>query len=354
MLVVGTRFGGTYLDAAAASPSWEIGGIVARTRESVAAAGKKYGVDESCLHVSLGDALDACKDIDAVAIAVPNELHHELACQAIDHGLHVIVEKPLTETWDQALDLVRRVDARPGLKACVGQTLRGDVMIRLMAHFLREGIVGRVEQVLFESHWHWVVEDPSSHRNWRFALPDMFLDDIGIHQIDEIRMLAGDARARSVLASTWTPPSYPIRAITGASAASTWTMDGDIRVSYFGSMAARGHDAGWYGRVHVFGEQGCVFREASGQPYVYLDGKKEPIGLDDEHGDRLDEILPMVEFEKIAYVLEDFHDAIARDRAPVTGLHDNIHTLAILLAMKRSAAGGRVVDVATEFPVLAP
>ena len=350
LLVVGTGFGATYLDAAARSKNWEIGGIVARTRESVVAAGRKHGIDDAWLFTSIEDALNTCKELDAVVIAVPNKLHHDLATKVIDHGLHVIIEKPLTETWEQAVDLVRRVDGKPGLKACVGQTLRGEVMIRLMAHCLNGGIIGPIEQIAFESHWNWTIDDPAAPRNWRFQLPNMFLDDIGIHQIDEIRMLTGNRNASSGFASTWTPPSYPHQAVTAASAASTWIMDGNIHVSYFGSMAAKGHEAGWYGRVHVFGEKGCVFREATGQPYVYLDGKREPIGLDDARGDRIDEILPMVEHEKIEYILEDFHDAINRDRAPVTDLHDNINSHAILLAMKRSARERRVVDVPGEFP----
>nr|MDO8118831.1 hypothetical protein [Candidatus Sigynarchaeota archaeon] len=128
-------------------------------------------------------------------------------------------------------------------------------------------------------------------------------------------------------------------------------MEGGLHVSYFGSMASKGHDAGWYGRVHVFGEKGCAYRDASGQPYVYLDGKSEPIGLDDKYEDDLDEYLPLIEFEKVAYVLEDFYHAIKDNRQPVTDIHDNLNTLAIVLAMKKAAMEKRVVDVRREYPL---
>ncbi|NMC07005.1 MAG: Gfo/Idh/MocA family oxidoreductase [Candidatus Lokiarchaeota archaeon] len=349
LLVIGTRFGATYLDAVKHSKNWEIAGIVAKTKESLEEAGKKFSVDKANLYTSVDDALKRCNNIDAAVVAVPNEMHYPIACKVLDAGLNLILEKPITETWDQAIDLVRRLDKHPGKKAMVGQTLRGDMNLRMMEYHLARGIVGRIEQILFEAHWNWVVPDPANPRNWRFRLPDMFLDDIGIHEIDTIRMIAGNKACKELVAATWSPPSYPIKAIAGTSASSTWVLDEDVRVSYFGSMSCKGHDIGWYGRVHVFGEKGCLFRESEGQPYFYEEGKK-PVGLDDAYGENVDEYLPLVDVQKIPYLLEDFYHAIEQDRPPVTDLHDNINSHAILLAMKQSAREKRWIDVQATFP----
>jgi predicted dehydrogenase len=350
LLVIGTRFGSTWLDAAKRSKNWEICGIVAKTRASLEEAGKKFGVPEKNLFQDLDAALKACTDVDAAVVAVPNELHYPLACKVLDAGLNLILEKPITETWSQAVDLVKRLDAHRGRKAIVSQTLRGEVNLRMMEYHLRQGIVGRIEQIVFESHWNWVA-DPGDPRNWRFHLPDMFLDDIGIHQIDTIRMLSGNKKCKSLVGSTWSPVSYPIRQITGTSASGTWILDDDVRVSYFGSMSCKGHDVGWYGRVHVFGEKGCLFRDSTGQPYLFEDGKSQGIGLDDKYGENVDEYLPLIDFEKTAYLLEDFHHAIKENRPPVTDLHDNINSHAILLGMKQSARERRWIDVQHEFPL---
>ncbi len=350
LLVVGTRFGSVWLDAAKRSKNWEIVGIVAKTRVSLDVAGKKFGVQEKDLYQDLEAALKGCKDIDAVVVAVPNELHYPLACKVLDAGLNLILEKPITETWNQAIDLVNRLDAHKGRKAIVSQTLRGEMSLRMMAYHLQQGIVGRIEQIVFESHYNWVA-DPGNYRNWRFHLPDMFLDDIGIHQIDEIRMLSGNKKCKSLVGSTWSPSSYPVKQITGTSASSTWILDDDVRVSYFGSMSCKGHDMGWYGRVHVFGEKGCLFRDSAGQPYLYEEGTAKGIGLDDKYGENVDEYLPLIDFEKTAYLLEDLHHAIKENRPPVTDLHDNISSHAILLGMKQSARERRWVDVQHEFPL---
>lgn len=346
LLVIGTGFGATWLDAARASSNWEIAGAVATTEKSLDEAGKKFDIQEDCLYTDVGKALERC-EADAVVVAVPNHLHHEIARRVVDAKKHLILEKPITETWEQAVSLLRSVE-NAGVRACVGQTLRGEFFLRMMSHFLGKGVIGKVEQLTFESHWLWTSSDPGSKRQWRFQLPDMFLDDIGIHQIDTIRMLLGNAKCKELVGRTFTPASYPHD--INVTASGIWNMEDHVHVNYFGSMGARGHDVGWYGRINVFGEKGCLFREPTGQPYLYMDGKKEPVGLDDEHGDDVDEFMYLVEHEKIAFLLEDFYLAITEGRPPVTDLNDNLNSHAILLAMKESARNRVTVNVQEAFP----
>lgn len=54
------------------------------------------------------ELLDA--DIDAVVISTPHDLHHPLAAQALERGLHVLCEKPMTLRADQAWDLAARAE----------------------------------------------------------------------------------------------------------------------------------------------------------------------------------------------------------------------------------------------------
>ncbi len=347
LLVVGTSFGKTYLDAAKSSENWEIGGIVARTAKSIRKAGKNYKIDKDRRFQDLEEALDTLTDVDAVAITVPNALHHEFAAKVLKRGKHLILEKPIVETWEQAKDLLKLLNASKGTKAMVGQTLRGELMIRFMEHFInKEKIIGEVEQMTFESHWHW-TGDPE--KRWRFTLENMYLDDIGIHQFDEIRMLLNNRKCKSVMARTYNPKSYPLDINTTASA--IFTFEDDILVNYFGSMSTLGNEIGWYGRTEVFGTEGSVVREASGQPMVYPKKKNKPYGLDDKYGENLDQYVDRPELVKIPYLVEDFHHAIEENRPPITDLRDNVHTFAMLLAVKLSAKERREVNVPKEFPL---
>lgn len=54
------------------------------------------------------ELLDA--DIDAVVISTPHDLHHPLAAEALDRGLHVLCEKPMTLHADEAWDLAARAE----------------------------------------------------------------------------------------------------------------------------------------------------------------------------------------------------------------------------------------------------
>jgi predicted dehydrogenase len=66
-------------------------------------------------HIAVYPTIDnALEDaqVDAVAIATPPRTHHELASRAIEAGKHVLVEKPLAESYQAACDLQQRADRR--------------------------------------------------------------------------------------------------------------------------------------------------------------------------------------------------------------------------------------------------
>lgn len=84
-------------------------------RESVAAS---LGVKA---FASKADLLDV---VEAVDIVTPTPSHFELAAAAIQRGLHVFMEKPATETVEEAQTLLKLLETRPGLVAQVGHVER--------------------------------------------------------------------------------------------------------------------------------------------------------------------------------------------------------------------------------------
>lgn len=69
------------------------------------------------------DIDDVADKVDAVVLAVPTHLHHEIAMRAISKGLHVLVEKPIAQTVDQAREMVEAANAA-GLTFAVGHIER--------------------------------------------------------------------------------------------------------------------------------------------------------------------------------------------------------------------------------------
>ena len=87
--------------------------------------------------------------IEAVAITTPNHTHHAIAATFLDRGIDVICDKPLTNSLEDALDLVERV-RRSGLVFAVTYSFAAHAMVRQAREMIREGAIGRVRQVHVE------------------------------------------------------------------------------------------------------------------------------------------------------------------------------------------------------------
>ena len=90
----------------AATPGATLAGVYDTDAGRAAAVAEQHGCRA---HPDLASLLAAT---DAVSVAVPTVFHHELACQALEAGRDVLVEKPITATLAEADDLVARAKAR--------------------------------------------------------------------------------------------------------------------------------------------------------------------------------------------------------------------------------------------------
>jgi predicted dehydrogenase len=88
----------------------------------------------------LGDVLD---DTDAVLVATPPGSHYAVAMQALKHGKHVLVEKPLATSVAQAEDLVA-VAAENDVQLMVGHTFEYNAAVRQLREIIQSGQLGRV------------------------------------------------------------------------------------------------------------------------------------------------------------------------------------------------------------------
>lgn len=82
-------------------------------------------------------------DIDAIAIATPVHTHYELALRALQHGKHVMVEKPMTSTSEQALHLIDEA-ARRKLTLLVDHTFVYTGAVRKIKAIADSGMLGDI------------------------------------------------------------------------------------------------------------------------------------------------------------------------------------------------------------------
>ncbi|HZP19227.1 MAG TPA: Gfo/Idh/MocA family oxidoreductase [Bauldia sp.] len=127
--------------------------------------------------------------IDAVAIMTPNDSHYPLAVKAIDAGLDIIADKPLTTRLEDALDLVKRVRAS-GIVFCQTFNYTGFPLVRQARAMVRDGDLGDIRMVHVEyvqGHNATLTrgEQGDPPNNWHFRPervgPSLILGDIGSH-----------------------------------------------------------------------------------------------------------------------------------------------------------------------------
>jgi predicted dehydrogenase len=108
-----------------------VAGALSSNKEKALSEAARLGLPRGYEGVAAMIAGEAARSdgIDAVAIMTPNDSHHGYAALALDAGLDVICDKPLTNDLASSLDLVARAKARKRL-LCVTHTYSGYPMVR--------------------------------------------------------------------------------------------------------------------------------------------------------------------------------------------------------------------------------
>jgi scyllo-inositol 2-dehydrogenase (NADP+) len=137
------------------------------------------------------------KDIDLIIITSPNHSHFEYAKKAMESGKHVVTEKPVTPTSEEAGALIR-IAAKNKVKMTVFQNRRWDGDFLTVKEMLKNQLLGIVDE--YESHFdRYAPEfDPDQWRNQNYPGSGM-LYDIGPHLIDQAIQLFGMPDAVSAI-----------------------------------------------------------------------------------------------------------------------------------------------------------
>jgi len=93
--------------------------------------------------------------IDFVTIVTPNFAHFAPAMLALEKGFHVVIEKPMTFTLDEAKQLKKKVE-ETGLLLCLTHTYSGYPMVRQARAMVREGVFGKIRKVYVEYPQGWL------------------------------------------------------------------------------------------------------------------------------------------------------------------------------------------------------
>jgi predicted dehydrogenase len=214
----------------------EVLAIASRDEGRARSAGAALGIPRS---YGSYEALLADPDVDAVYVPLPNHLHPEWTTRAARAGKHVLCEKPLAMTSDEAREMVAACEA-------AGVLLMEAFMYRLhpswvaVRELVAAGRIGRL--VAVDSWFSYFNDDPANIRNIR-EIGGGALYDIGCYSVNLSRMLFG-AEPASVRAVIRRDPASGVDVLTSAilafeSGLATFTcstrMEPEQRVDVYGT-----------------------------------------------------------------------------------------------------------------------
>ena len=167
-------------------------------------------------------------------IVVPAARHATVAA-GLAAGCHVLSEKPMAETMDEARDLVSRAEAAGRVHAVV-QNRRYLAQIRRIRRLIESGAIGDVTSL----HCDFFLAPHFG--GFREEMRHVLFLDMAIHTFDAARFLAGDA-ADAVYAREWEPSNSWYS--QGSSAAAIFDFSNGAVFTYRGSWCADGMRTSW-------------------------------------------------------------------------------------------------------------
>lgn len=124
-------------------------------------SGQSLFLDEDRIYLTFEEMitkeskLPADKKMDFVTIVTPNFAHFAPAMMAMDHGFHVVIEKPIAFTLDEAKQLKQKQE-ETGMILCLTHTYSGFPLVKQAKQMVKEGRFGKIRKVWVEYPQGWL------------------------------------------------------------------------------------------------------------------------------------------------------------------------------------------------------
>ncbi len=135
-------------------------------------------------------------DIDLIDICTPGDSHADIAVAALQAGKHVLCEKPLANTVDEARTMTAAAltAAASGVRSMCGYSYRRVPAVGLLARLVADGRVGQIRHVRAVYLQDWLA-DPKAPLTWRMQVERTglgALGDIASHIVDMVQYVTGE------------------------------------------------------------------------------------------------------------------------------------------------------------------
>jgi predicted dehydrogenase len=315
------RMGQVHCRIVAENPRATLAAIVDPFEDTGLRVAEQYGAP---WYATLADAI-AAERLDAVIIAVPDKLHVGVTVDALEAGLHVLVEKPLADTLEGARAIAAAAETSES-KVLVGHVLRHDPRFRSAAQAVRSGRVGAPVHVRASR----IVPRSVGVAN-RGASPIYMYQ--GIHDIDLVQWIVGSPITR--VCATTTAKILPELGVEGVDVALILCelADGTIGSIEISWALLDSTPSGLASQFELYGTDGTIKVDVTGEGFelTTVDGYRLPnTVLDPELDGQLDGVVPRQ--------LEYFLQMIEFDRPSRIGIEEAVSAARVLDAIGESLA----------------
>jgi predicted dehydrogenase len=331
------RMSTNFLKAALETHEVEIVGLVDPELSRAEERRAELGLDAAAVGPDL-QAMLLEQRPDAVFDIVVPSVRHRIATLALNHGCHILTEKPMADSMDNARDLVRSANAAGRIHAVV-QNRRYHPGVRRISRFLRSGAIGDVTGLYCDFFL------GPHFGGFREEMRHVLLLDMAIHTFDVGRLFAGSA-PRTVWCREWNPNNSWYA--HDASAIAVFEMDGGVVFNYRGSWSAEGLRTSWESGWRITGTRGTLLWDGEDDIRAEVATGRGP-GLFSECAAVT--VPPLDTRDRVGGhrgIIEDFAQAIRTGQPPETAGTENIKSLAMVFGAIESAETGRLVHIKTE------
>ena len=245
---------------------------------------------------------------------------------ALQHGAHVLGEKPMANTMEDAGQMVRAAKAHGKLYA-VTQSRRPNAGLRSVRQALTSGLIGRVHTINADFYL------GAHFGGFRAEMEHVLLLDMAVHSFDQARCLSG-LDPIAVYCHESNPPGSWFR--HGANAAAIFEMEGGAVFNYRGSWCAEGANTAWECAWRIVGDQGTLLWDGANHPRAFTTDAAE--GLLWPTRELPVEPVELGPTERgHAGIMNDFFQCVRHGGQPETECADNLKSLAMVFAAIHSA-----------------
>ncbi|MDO6429670.1 Gfo/Idh/MocA family oxidoreductase [Flavitalea sp. BT771] len=304
------------------------------------------------------------KNISAVVIAVPLNLHYAVAIDALAAGKHVYLEKTMTYDIPQALDLVAKARMHSGQVLQVGHQYRYSPLYFRVKEMIEKNYLGKVTQIDCRwdrnGSWRRPVPDPSLERkiNWRMykEYSGGLAAELLSHQIDFINW-AFNTHPDEVMA-TGGIDFYKDGRETYDNVQAVLRYQQTGMVGNFGATCANAHEGyvfkikGTKGMVSLLVNEGVFYPEPeTKKALTTVDGVTGATKIEWNK----DGGIPIVN-EKLKdgtwYAFQDFFQSISKNRLPASNVFTGVTTACCVHLANQALYGHAVVKWSPDYNFL--